>query len=152
MILLLNEYYWFALSLSLSLFIFSGEEGEVEIEGQELPKWAHALDGHNFVDCPEGSTEATCPTVGGWQAGISAALEPILLEFGVDVYNAGHVHDYESTWPMAHGKIVQKNMTNPKAPIHITEGNGGVPGVTSKSSITPINCGGASSFLFHSIV
>jgi hypothetical protein len=118
---------------------YLGEVGEVEIEGQALPAWVHALDGHNFVDCPPGATEATCPTVGGWRAGISAALEPILLEFGVDIYNAGHVHDYESTWPMAGGKVVQKDMNDPKAPVHITEGNGGVPGVVGASSITPIN-------------
>ena len=35
------------------------------------------------------------------------------------------------TWPMVNGSSVQKNYEDPKGTVYITEGNGGVPGVTS---------------------
>jgi hypothetical protein len=79
-----------------------------------------------------------------------------LSRYSVDIYNAGHAHEYGVTWPMVRGAAVQKDYINPKgtvwclndAPcppftshgaswimridqVYITEGNGGVPGVTS---------------------
>ena len=35
------------------------------------------------------------------------------------------------TWPMLGGNATQKDYNNPKGTVYITEGNGGVPGVTS---------------------
>ena len=127
-----------------------GEAGEAEIEGQPLPKRKplpaltdaqrngvvfneEALplyttaDGHAFVDCPAG--DADCTTVGEWHAAIAADLEPILLKYGVDMWNSGHVHDYESTWPIKNGNVTQTNYVEPKGIVHVTDGNGGVPGV-----------------------
>ena len=49
-------------------------------------------------------------------------LEPLMLEFKTDVYFAGHNHNYETTWPMAHNRCVQRNYSKPRAPIHITSG------------------------------
>lgn len=56
-----------------------------------------------------------------------ADIEPLLLEFAVDVYFAGHNHNYESTWPLAYGSRVQENFTDPRAPIHICSGAAGPP-------------------------
>ena len=133
-----------ALNANKSAAHFLGEEGEAEIGGQPLPPFREpaadgaifttpaapwrkpTTDGHAFVEC--GAT-GECKTVGEWHADVSSKLEPLLLKYGVDIFNAGHVHDYCSTFPMAYGKRVGSDFNQPKAPVHITEGNGGVPGV-----------------------
>jgi hypothetical protein len=57
-----------------------------------------------------------------------ADLEPLLLEFGVDVYFGAHMHAYESTWPVKNNTKQADNFINPTAPVHITTGAGGAPG------------------------
>ena len=74
--------------------------------------------------------------VGEWHAAIAADLEPILLKYGVDMWNSGHVHDYESTWPIKNGNVTQTNYNEPKGIVHVTDGNGGVPGVGADYVIT----------------
>eukprot|EP00937_MAST-01D_sp_MAST-1D-sp2_P003288 g3288.t1 len=54
-------------------------------------------------------------------------LEPLMLKHGVDVFFAGHEHNYDVSWPVAHGQPVQKDYTNPQAPVHIVTGAGGAP-------------------------
>ena len=49
--------------------------------------------------------------------------------YKVDVYNAGHAHEYGVTWPIVNGSATQKDYKDPKGTVYITEGNGGVPGV-----------------------
>ena len=133
-----------ALNADKSAAHYLGEAGEAEIEGQPLPKRKplpaltdaqrngvvfneEALplyttaDGHAFVDCPTGA--ADCTTVGEWHAAIAADLEPILLKYGVDMWNSGHVHDYESTWPIKNGNVTQTNYNEPKGIVHVTDGN-----------------------------
>lgn len=76
-------------------------------------------------------TEEGCKTIGEWRAEIRDGihgLEPILLKHGVDLYNAGHVHDYESSWPAKGGEACQKNFDNPTCPVYVVDGSGGVPG------------------------
>ena len=58
------------------------------------------------------------------------------------MYDAGHVHDYASTWPICNGDICKdssgkaiKSYENPKGTVHITEGNGGVPSVAGSNSL-----------------
>eukprot|EP00039_Didymoeca_costata_P020714 m.342179 g.342179 ORF g.342179 m.342179 type:complete len:577 (+) comp21074_c0_seq1:121-1851(+) len=101
--------------------------------------------GHDFVACEDVSCNQT---FGDFQSRLTTLLDPILFKYGVDVYNAGHVHDYESTWPICdvNGSYVacQENYTNPKGPVHITEGNGGVPGVVGQNSLS--SCVAAGSF------
>ena len=65
--------------------------------------------------------------------------------FGVDVYNAGHVHSYENTWPIcggfwtkpgtmevakictaANGSSLQ-SFDQPRGTVHITEGDPYLP-------------------------
>ena len=54
-------------------------------------------------------------------------FEPMLAEFAVDIFFAGHDHNYETTWPVYKSATVQKNYTNPEAPIHILSGTAGPP-------------------------
>ena len=44
---------------------------------------------------------------------------------------------YDVTWPMCNGTICDgvKSYVNPKGTVHITEGNGGVPGVKGNNTI-----------------
>jgi len=60
-----------------SLAFYVGDEGET-----------FAVDGHEFM--PVASSNER--TVGQFQLEVSAALEPLLMKYGVDIYNAGHVH------------------------------------------------------------
>merc|ERR1719453_1821603 len=92
-----------------------------------------SVDGRAFIAC---EPDSACETVGEWQARVSSKIEPILLQYGVDIFNAGHVHDYEVTWPMKQGQVVQKDYVEPRGIVHITEGNGGVPGVVGTYTIT----------------
>jgi len=68
-------------------------------------------------------------------------LSPLLAEFGVDIFAAGHWHYYESLWPAVRGsptcpacaQPLAKSFINPKGTVHITTGNGGPP---SKDTFT----------------
>eukprot|EP00040_Diaphanoeca_grandis_P038935 m.257739 g.257739 ORF g.257739 m.257739 type:complete len:608 (-) comp35653_c0_seq1:175-1998(-) len=104
----------------------------------------YAIDGENmdFVPCEVPG----CLTIKQQQLKIGEALQPIFKKYGVDIYNAGHVHSYESTWPLCDfttGEICngEQDFLEPKGTVHITEGNGGVPGVLPafgvKSCSTP---------------
>eukprot|EP00004_Rigifila_ramosa_P024170 TRINITY_DN6934_c0_g1_i1.p1 TRINITY_DN6934_c0_g1~~TRINITY_DN6934_c0_g1_i1.p1 ORF type:complete len:435 (+),score=47.88 TRINITY_DN6934_c0_g1_i1:24-1307(+) len=55
-------------------------------------------------------------------------LEELLLKYGVDLYFAGHTHHYERSWPVREGNPTQYDYTEPRAPIHIVSGIGGVNG------------------------
>jgi len=55
-------------------------------------------------------------------------LEKLLLEYGVDLYLAGHTHHYERTYPVIKNVTQQKNYVNPKGPVHIQSGIVGVDG------------------------
>jgi len=138
-------------------------------------------------------------TVGELLGDGEAVLAPLLDQYGVDVFNAGHVprrvdsrlqidtsaprrasrrprefassnseqnrlrygqstlaaqvHDYCSTYPICYDNATETSarcagagpaagdvvsFTNPKGTVHITEGNGGVPGVSAKTTLN--NC------------
>jgi len=85
-----------------------------------------------FETCPVEEEErgawGNCQTMGEWHVAVSSKLEPLLLKYGVDVVNAGHIHNYEASWPMKYGQACQKDFNSPKCPVYIVEGNGGVPG------------------------
>ena len=57
-------------------------------------------------------------------------IEPLLMKYGVDVYAAGHIHDYEWLYPTYNATPVQKDFVNPRAPVHLISGNGGPPAPT----------------------
>ncbi len=117
----------------------------------------YAYSGHEFVQasCEVNSKgERVCEeTVGQMMADVSTALEPLLYKHGVDIYDAGHVHDYNSNWPICYNNETKSsnicrysddhniidNFHRPRGTVHITEGNGGVPGVVGKWDINA-NC------------
>jgi acid phosphatase type 7 len=61
---------------------------------------------------------------------LSASLEPLFNEHGVDVVLQGHMHSYSRTYPTALGaKVVDTSSheyTNPGAPIYATVGTAGI--------------------------
>ena len=66
------------------------------------------------------------------------ALIPIMEKYRVDVYDAGHVHSYEVTWPQLEGKTTAQSFRDPAGIVYITEGNGGVPGTPATNTVR--NC------------
>lgn len=59
------------------------------------------------------------------------AIEPLLQEFKVDVYLAGHVHVYERTHGIYNHTVTDLpdengNYHSPTSPIHVTIGTAGV--------------------------
>ncbi|XP_063894467.1 acid phosphatase type 7 isoform X1 [Helicoverpa armigera] len=56
-------------------------------------------------------------------------LEPLLMEFGVDVVVWAHEHSYERTWPLYDNKVyngsTHQPYVNPGAPVHIVTGSAG---------------------------
>ena len=68
-------------------------------------------------------------------------IEPLMIKYNVDLYMAGHLHYYESLFPSKDYKLIQTNFTNPRAPIHITSGNGGPPSKDPFDNNCPgVNC------------
>merc|ERR1711918_89882 len=108
----------------------------------------YALDGHNMDFAP--CEDEGCTTIGEFQLSIAESLQPIFKKYGVDFYNAGHVHSYESTWPICDfttGELCngKKDFVNPQGTFHVTEGNGGVPGVGSTYIVTDCQTPGVKS-------
>jgi hypothetical protein len=108
---------------------------------EDLANYALDAEGMDFVPC----TTTPCPTIGDFQLQVGEALQPLFAKYGVDLYNAGHVHSYESTWPICDfttgalckdkaGKELQ-SFDEPLGTVHITEGNGGVPGVAGTGAV-----------------
>ena len=65
---------------------------------------------HHFKECPPaaaGPAAVVCYTVGELLEDQAGPLIPILEEFKVDVYLAGHVHHYESECITCHPATVQ---------------------------------------------
>jgi len=62
-------------------------------------------------------------------ASIQVALEPILVQYGVDIFFCGHMHMYERINPVINGTVVQTATNNvytsPKAPVHLVVGTAG---------------------------
>mmetsp|Transcript_19822 Transcript_19822/g.41378 ORF Transcript_19822/g.41378 Transcript_19822/m.41378 type:complete len:457 (-) Transcript_19822:79-1449(-) len=56
---------------------------------------------------------------------MQAAIEPMLAEFGVDVFFTGHVHSYERDWPTYNTTNVIKSYSNPGVTTHVMIGGPG---------------------------
>eukprot|EP00658_Telonema_sp_P-2_P036281 TRINITY_DN2627_c0_g1_i2.p1 TRINITY_DN2627_c0_g1~~TRINITY_DN2627_c0_g1_i2.p1 ORF type:complete len:362 (-),score=81.73 TRINITY_DN2627_c0_g1_i2:331-1416(-) len=116
----------------------------------------YATSGHSFVPAVCDQLGQCERTVGELMGTIQSELMPILSKHKVDVWNAGHIHDYQSTWPVCYdpssnasnictdsaGQPI-KNFNNPAGLVHVTEGNGGVPGVVGTSTMK--QCGTSTS-------
>jgi len=115
---------------------------------------AFSATGHEFKPRRCDADTMQCETsVGELFGSLQTSLDPLLAKYKVDVYNAGHVHDYSSTWPICYtynatagngtsdickgddGKPIH-SFANPKGTVHVTEGNGGVPGVVGTYNVT----------------
>ena len=71
---------------------------------------------------PPGAADAPVPS----KAQALVDFEPLLAEYAVDFYFAGHDHNYETTWPVYKGvPRGDKSYTDPVAPIHILSGTAG---------------------------
>jgi hypothetical protein len=58
---------------------------------------------------------------------VRADLEPLFQQYRVDMYLAGHEHDYESIWPITNNTVTARSFVNPAAPVHVVTGAGGAP-------------------------
>ena len=126
-------------NMSAAHYIGDERMGEYATDGSEM----------EFMPCPE--EKGDCQTVGEFQGVLGQALHPLFRQYGVDLYNAGHVHSYENTWPLCDfrtGALCRgsngtelKTMDQPRGTVHITEGNGGAPGVNASFGVTPCKPG-----------
>ena len=55
---------------------------------------------NDFYDCHIGGPKKIGP-----------AVEPLLRKYGVDLFLAGHLHNYERTWPVYNGTVLRRNYT-----------------------------------------
>lgn len=64
---------------------------------------------------------------------LAPVLEPLLKENGVDLFVAGHLHNYERAWPVYNGTVLQKDYKDPAATVHVVAGMAGdSEGLTNK--------------------
>jgi hypothetical protein len=80
------------------------------------------------------SGNETCTTVKDIVQASIDSLGTLLDKYHVDIYAAGHVHSYSTTWPLFGGAVTKKSYVDPKGTVHLLEGNGGVPGVFRNSA------------------
>ena len=66
-------------------------------------------------------------TGSGPSAAMIAAIEPLLLQAGVDLFAFGHDHFYQSNWPVAQSKAAGTSFIAPRAPVHVLSGAGAAP-------------------------
>ena len=52
-------------------------------------------------------------------------LEDVYIGAGVDMVISGHVHDYQRSWPVAHGQPTATNYSSPTAPVYVVNGAAG---------------------------
>ena len=85
-----------------------------------------------------------CKTVGDALAQSKSSLEPLLKQYAVDIYAAGHIHSYSVSWPLCDGAVCNntRSYDNPQGTVHLLEGNGGVPNGHTGPSNTVAPCHG----------
>lgn len=92
--------------------------------------------GHDEGCKVEGAAKGPLPPPRGPTNGdMVPDFEPLFMKHGVDVYSSGHIHDYEFIYPVYNNTAVQKNFTNPRAPVHLVTGNGGPPSASGFGKI-----------------
>merc|ERR1711865_524511 len=83
----------------------------------------------DYYDCKVGSKK------------IATVMEPLLKEASVDLYLAGHLHNYERSWPVFNGTVTAKSYVNPKATVHAVVGMAGdVEGLTDRCASSRLAC------------
>ena len=91
--------------------------------------------GSEIMSCAAAGEKEGCETVAHESAVAQSLLTPLFNKYSVDIYDAGHSHQYDVTWPMLGGAATQKNYSAPMGTVYITEGNGCVPGTSNKSTL-----------------
>jgi len=56
---------------------------------------------------------------------IASVIEPLLKKYKVDLMLAGHLHNYERSWPVFGGNVTAKSYVDPQATTHIIIGGAG---------------------------
>lgn len=116
---------------------YDSDVGEQERKGDGAP-WSETA---HFESCAnasrEGEGEGGCTTVKDAVDEAISTLGVLLDRYHVDVYAAGHDHSYSVTWPVFGGALTKKSYVDPRGTVHVTEGNGGVPGSHSHSKLFP---------------
>lgn len=59
------------------------------------------------------------------QEACQEAFEQLFYENGVDIMLYGHVHNYQTFYPLLDGKVDKNGFNNPKYPVHILNGAAG---------------------------
>jgi hypothetical protein len=124
---------------------YDAEIAESERNGDGTP-WSSTP---HFEGCPgtatgntetgSGANATSCATVKDVVEASIASLGALLDQYRVDVYAAGHVHSYSTTWPIFGNAIAKKSYVDPHGTVHVVEGNGGVPGAHAHSKL--MSCG-----------
>ncbi|KAI8086736.1 Metallo-dependent phosphatase-like protein [Halteromyces radiatus] len=107
-------------------------------EQRHLRPWIILIT-HHPIYCSDNSTDCTVdapmirngPIVNGAAWG---GLEPILLKHKVDLYLAGHVHNYERTYPLSNDTLQSTSYHNPPSFFQVINGNAGNPGAPTPFS------------------
>ena len=102
---------------------YGSEEAEYERTGDGT-SWSSAP---SYETCDE-SDDVGCKTVKDVVEESIETLGSLLDKYQVDIYAAGHVHSYSTTWPIFGGNVTERSYVDPKGTVHVLEGNGGVPG------------------------
>lgn len=118
-----------AASARASAAWYMGEAAEAERNGGP---WAATP---SFESCE--ANDANCTTAAELMSLVGAQLGPLLEEFSVDIYQAGHVHSYSTTWPVCNGTLCdgKQSYDDPGGPVHVVDGNGGVPNDMPQSGL-----------------
>jgi hypothetical protein len=89
---------------------YAAEVSEGERSGDETP-WSNTP---HFERCEgSGKKNASCATVRDVVEESISTLGRLLDQFHVDVYAAGHVHSYSTTWPIFGGMVAKKSLVDP---------------------------------------
>merc|ERR1719263_505780 len=67
-------------------------------------------------DTEEDSWTQDCWSYGGKIQQVRDDLEPLYAEHGVDLYLAGHEHNYESMYPVLNSTVASQTFIEPTAP------------------------------------
>ncbi|RCH96017.1 hypothetical protein CU097_011539 [Rhizopus azygosporus] len=87
---------------------------------------------HHPMYCSANSTDCTTKAATirngpGQNNQTWGGIEDILLKYNVDIFLSGHVHNYERTYPVAHGKVTSKSYHNAPSFFQLIIGNAGQP-------------------------
>lgn len=78
--------------------------------------------GHRPIYAPNQQVDGV-PT--GRAADVQTFFEPIMKQYEVDLYIAGHVHAYARTFPVYNNTVTSTSFSDPPSTVHIVAGGAG---------------------------